>query len=341
MVLTLRSIKPDSFQKHLLEPIQLSLVLDNTHQIDDDVEFTIIYTGDPENDEHDQIVCEELVGPIPAGKVGFNLETSIVDFNKIPIDSLFGVTSIILEGKYKDQQFLRVGYFVNVSYPGETNLCHDEELGDEIDDDEYTIDETENDEYDVVSDEDLDDGDLENENEGLEEEDLEEEDLEEDDLEEDLEQDLEEEDLEEQDLEEQDLEEQEDLKNEDLKENKNLKKDARVDISITENNELKPDVSKDVITEPENPLIINKNNSVTSMVGESSYSEINREMQKNILEGPDEIEEKNKFLYDGKVLDKTKIEIELSDPPLVTVFSIKWNDYENEIIENGSEESDK
>ncbi|KAG0417746.1 Histone chaperone asf1, partial [Dictyocoela roeselum] len=155
MVLTLNTIKPDSFQKHLLDPLTFTLTLDNTNQIDSDIEFTIIYTGDPENDEHDQIVCEELVGPIPVGKVGFQLETSIVDFDKIPVDSLFGVTSIILEGKYRGQQFLRVGYFVNVSYPGESGLGFEEDEGDEVGSDEYSIDVTEHDEYEVSDEVDL------------------------------------------------------------------------------------------------------------------------------------------------------------------------------------------
>lgn len=386
MVLHLRSIQPDSYKKKLLDQIKFSLVFDCTELISNDVEFNIIYSGDPEVDEYDQILCEELVGPIPAGKVGFELETNVVDFDKIPPESLFGVTSLILVGKYNDQEFLRAGFFVNVEYPGETNLALDVcESDEEIDegseysivesdesDDEYKIED--DDELEEEGDEKVDSGEDEEVDEQMSDEDgldkkndeeQEDEDLGEDEEEneynEGREDEDDEEDEEENEIVDEEQEEDEEQENDKLKEenepDEELEEDDEQEEDFVDNEEKEEEdeengeQDKDKDEEQNNVEIgkccseenkikrckINENNKSalkdlisknSSMVGESSFEEINEQMKKDITEEINEDDSKYLFEYRGKILDKRKIEIEISEKPLITVFSIIWNEKE-------------
>ncbi|KAF7683637.1 Histone chaperone ASF1 [Astathelohania contejeani] len=117
-VLSLKEIKLKKTQQRLMEPIIFDLVMDCSHEISDDIEFTIVYSGHPETDKYDQVICNELIGPIPQGRIGFSLETTPPVVENIAEDQLFGVTSVILIGKYRGRQFIRIGYFVRVEYPG-------------------------------------------------------------------------------------------------------------------------------------------------------------------------------------------------------------------------------
>lgn len=102
----------------LAEPMKFDVVLECTKELADDLEFDVIYSGDARCEDYDQKICSMLVGPVPLGKIGFTLETDPVDVGLINPKQIFGVTSAIIVGRYRSQQFLRIGYVINVSYPG-------------------------------------------------------------------------------------------------------------------------------------------------------------------------------------------------------------------------------
>lgn len=94
------------------------LTFSNQSYISEDVEFEITYFGDAYSEDHDQRICHNVIGPLDAGKLYFELETSPIDLTKIPIKTLFGLTTILIVGKFRGEQFIRIGYVVNVRYPG-------------------------------------------------------------------------------------------------------------------------------------------------------------------------------------------------------------------------------
>lgn len=94
------------------------LTFNNQELLEDDVEFEVLYFGDAYSDNHDQKLCHNVIGPLEAGKLCFELETSPIDLTKIPIKTLFGLTTILIVGKFKGEQFIRIGYVVDVRYPG-------------------------------------------------------------------------------------------------------------------------------------------------------------------------------------------------------------------------------
>lgn len=73
----------------------------------------------PGNEELDQELDDCLVGPVPVGINAFEFEGSAPDPSKIPPEDVLGVAALILTGSYKDQEFVRVGYYQNTEYDNE------------------------------------------------------------------------------------------------------------------------------------------------------------------------------------------------------------------------------
>lgn len=84
-----------------------------------------------------------MVGPVPVGINSFEFEAAAPLPSRIPSSDLIGVTVILLTCSYNDQEFVRVGYYVNTEYEeGElkdafdkANLVADANAA-EVDDDE-------------------------------------------------------------------------------------------------------------------------------------------------------------------------------------------------------------
>lgn len=100
------------------DKIKFTLTFNNKSEINDDAEFEIYYFGDTYGEDNDQRIGHNVIGPLPEGSLTFDLETTSIDLTKIPIKALFGLTSILIVGKYKGEQFIRIGYVVHVTYPG-------------------------------------------------------------------------------------------------------------------------------------------------------------------------------------------------------------------------------
>ena len=84
-----------------------------------DIEWRLIYVSCPGNEELDQELDDCLVGPVPAGVNSFEFEGSAPVPYKIPAEDVLGVAALILTGSYKDQEFVRVGYYQNTEYDNE------------------------------------------------------------------------------------------------------------------------------------------------------------------------------------------------------------------------------
>ncbi|KAF9468281.1 ASF1 like histone chaperone-domain-containing protein [Collybia nuda] len=85
----------------------------------DDLEWKLIYVSSPGNEDLDQELDDCLVGPVPPGVNSFEFEGSPPDPSKIPPEDVLGVAALILTGSYKEQEFVRVGYYQNTEYDNE------------------------------------------------------------------------------------------------------------------------------------------------------------------------------------------------------------------------------
>eukprot|EP01012_Entosiphon_sulcatum_P007153 TRINITY_DN1356_c0_g1_i1.p1 TRINITY_DN1356_c0_g1~~TRINITY_DN1356_c0_g1_i1.p1 ORF type:complete len:162 (-),score=24.80 TRINITY_DN1356_c0_g1_i1:59-523(-) len=85
-------------------------------QLPEDLNWKLVYVGSSESEKFDQVLEDVLVGPVAVGPNEFVLTAQAPDYSKIPPESVLGVTVILLICTYKDQEFIRVGYYVNNDY---------------------------------------------------------------------------------------------------------------------------------------------------------------------------------------------------------------------------------
>merc|ERR1711939_732444 len=78
----------------------------------DDLEWKMIYVGSAEDEQHDQELESVLVGPVEMGINRFIFQGDAPDPSRIPKDDVVGVTVVLVTCSYKDQEFIRIGYYV-------------------------------------------------------------------------------------------------------------------------------------------------------------------------------------------------------------------------------------
>lgn len=76
----------------------------------------MLYVSSAEDAEQDQVLEEVMVGPVPVGINKFVLQADAPDPSRIPEEDIIGVTVILITCSYREQEFVRVGYYVNNEY---------------------------------------------------------------------------------------------------------------------------------------------------------------------------------------------------------------------------------
>ncbi|CAO1616114.1 unnamed protein product [Parajaminaea phylloscopi] len=98
------------------DPYIFKITFECISELSEDIEWKLIYVGSAEDEKYDQELDNCLVGPVPVGVNSFEFEAAAPSPDKIPVEDLLGVTVILLTGSYRDQEFIRVGYYVNNEY---------------------------------------------------------------------------------------------------------------------------------------------------------------------------------------------------------------------------------
>lgn len=108
-------------------PLQFEITFECLQSLQDDLEWKVVYVGSAENSTHDQILDEILVGPVPVGINKFILQADAPDPATIPSSDILGVTVILVTCSYRDEEFVRVGYYVNNEYMVEEEVMGNED----------------------------------------------------------------------------------------------------------------------------------------------------------------------------------------------------------------------
>ena len=98
-------------------PFQFEITFECLQELSDDLEWKVIYVGSAEDANADQTLEEVMVGPVPVGINKFVLQAAAPDISQIQQEDLIGVTVVLVICSFKDQEFLRIGYYVNNEYP--------------------------------------------------------------------------------------------------------------------------------------------------------------------------------------------------------------------------------
>ena len=88
-----------------------------SQELEDDLEWKLIYVGSADDEEMDQTLEEVMVGPVPVGVNKFVFHSPAPEAHTISEDVLVGVTVILITCSYRDMEFVRVGYYVNNEAP--------------------------------------------------------------------------------------------------------------------------------------------------------------------------------------------------------------------------------
>lgn len=84
--------------------------------LSEDLEWNVVYVGSAESSEKDQILESVEVGPVPQGVHKFVLEsTSGPDIAQL--QHVLGVTVVLVTCTYREEEFVRIGYYVNNEIP--------------------------------------------------------------------------------------------------------------------------------------------------------------------------------------------------------------------------------
>jgi histone chaperone ASF1 len=85
-------------------------------ELDDDLEWKVLYVGKAADSTSDLVLDEILVGPVPVGVNKFVLQADAPDPKQL--EELLGVTVVLVTCSYREREFVRVGYYVNNEYTG-------------------------------------------------------------------------------------------------------------------------------------------------------------------------------------------------------------------------------
>lgn len=97
-------------------PFQFEITFECLQELDDDLEWKVLYVGSAQDATRDQVLDEILVGPVPVGVNKFVLQADAPDTSQMAQEDLLGVTVVLVTCSYKEREFVRVGYYVNNEY---------------------------------------------------------------------------------------------------------------------------------------------------------------------------------------------------------------------------------
>ncbi|KAJ3071015.1 ASF1 anti-silencing function 1 [Podochytrium sp. JEL0797] len=101
------------------QPFRFEITFEVISELQEDLEFKLIYVGSAETEAHDQVLEELCVGPVPVGVSKFMFEAPAPNPTLLPSTDILGVTVVLLQVSYREKEFIRVGYYVNTDYADE------------------------------------------------------------------------------------------------------------------------------------------------------------------------------------------------------------------------------
>lgn len=123
-LLNVGSIQLKNSESRFGDKIEMDIKFEAFEALKDDVEWRVIYVGSAYDPSKDQTLESVVVGPIQQGIHSFTLDVPAPNPAIIPEDDLIGATVVLLTAHYFEQEFLRVGWYVNVDYDSEELRDH-------------------------------------------------------------------------------------------------------------------------------------------------------------------------------------------------------------------------
>ncbi|EME29461.1 Histone chaperone asf1a-A [Galdieria sulphuraria] len=98
------------------DPFRFEITYEVREALQQDIEWKVIYVSCAKDESLDQVLDEVLLPADTVGRFQFTLEVAAPNPNKIPDDDLLGITAVLITCSYRDQEFIRIGYYLNNEY---------------------------------------------------------------------------------------------------------------------------------------------------------------------------------------------------------------------------------
>jgi len=98
------------------DPIKLEITFEVFENIKEDVEWELVFVATDGREEHDQVLDSVLIGPIRDGRHKFVFEAPAPEMQNLRPEDFMDVTLLLLKCKYREQLFMKIGWFVTHTY---------------------------------------------------------------------------------------------------------------------------------------------------------------------------------------------------------------------------------
>ncbi|CAJ15961.1 anti-silencing protein ASF 1 like protein, putative [Trypanosoma equiperdum] len=106
------------------QPMHWRMRLEALEALDDTISIAFVWVGSAASPNHDQVLDSFDVGPLAQGVTEFTMECDPPQVELVPTQEVLGVTILVISFQYREQEFLRVGYYTQVAYfDGRMNNC--------------------------------------------------------------------------------------------------------------------------------------------------------------------------------------------------------------------------
>lgn len=120
-IINVTNIKVGNNCSRVTDPLVFRIEFESLGELKHDIEWKIIYitTNCDDDNTNKEIVLDEIyLGPIKRGVLAFEFNVDPPDY-KLLGDNILGIQAILVTSSYNNQEFIRIGYYVNNTYEDE------------------------------------------------------------------------------------------------------------------------------------------------------------------------------------------------------------------------------
>ncbi|KAH8585240.1 ASF1 anti-silencing function 1 like [Cryptosporidium sp. chipmunk genotype I] len=110
------SVKVFKNPTEITEPFEFEISFECLQNLEEDLEWKIVYISCAESKDMDQELDCIALGPITRGALKFIFKAPSPDFTKIPPEDIHGMAVVLILGSYRNEEFIRIGYYVHNVY---------------------------------------------------------------------------------------------------------------------------------------------------------------------------------------------------------------------------------
>ncbi|CAD2215318.1 histone chaperone ASF1 [Angomonas deanei] len=97
-------------------PLKWRVRVEALENFSEPISISFVWVGSASSSEYDQHLDSFDIGPLTVGVTEFQLECDAPQVELVPPGDVLGVTILIISFQFRSQEFLRVGYYVQVAY---------------------------------------------------------------------------------------------------------------------------------------------------------------------------------------------------------------------------------